>query len=397
MVPPEEGPAARARRWEPRAAAAAVPCAGAGPGAAAAEAPRAGARPCPRRVLFVGNSLTYQPKELGGLPGAVARVAAAAHQEELHCEALARGGADLLELWGDFEERLLRGGRGPGGVADAEGATECWDAVVLQVGRGGADAAARFATLEVLQHRYAPLLLERQPGCQVLLYQTWAEPDEAPELEPPREEGVEAYRAALLGAAVPEVRVVWAGRAFRLLREGGGAGAPADSCIYPALFKDDSGHPSALAGLLVAAIVVLVLGGGEHYKGPSRSLGQILAAILPPSWRTASASYTGQAELGQRGWLDGKRTLPVGLLDEPDEDLGPLGKYPPGLRTEKRALGPAACDALAAVAGLVAAAELGGAACAPGGVPQGQAGEAGAAAAAPAPAVAGAPRRWRTR
>lgn len=294
----------------------------------------------PRRVLFVGNSLTYQPKELGGLPGAVARVAAAASGEDLHCDAVTQGGADLLDLWDEFEERIRRGGE-----------AERWDVVVLQVGRGGGDEASRFAVVEVLRHRYGPLLAELQPSCEVLLYQTWSDPGVPARDDAQLDQGVEAYREALVGAFAPRVRIARAGTAFRLVKEGASLGVAVDKGVYPALFKDDSGHPSALAGLLVAAVIVRLLGCCGRPGEPPRPLGKILAAILPSAWRTASSSYAGTVELNQRGWLDGNRNLPAGLIDD-GEDLGALSRYPPGLRTEKRSLGPFACDALAAAAGL---------------------------------------------
>ncbi|CAE7380863.1 hypothetical protein AK812_SmicGene15760 [Symbiodinium microadriaticum] len=117
--------------------------------------------------------------------------------------------------------------------------------------------------------------------------------------------------------------------------------------IYPALWKDDMGHGSALAGALAAAVLVRALGLDD-----GRPLGRILEAMLPSAWRTASPGFAGQAEFGQKGWRDeGKGTTAevMQLLGNTEEDL-PLSKYPPGMRTEKRDLGFAFGDILASAA-----------------------------------------------
>jgi len=376
----EDGAAAAAAAGEPSASSAMTVGGSSGSSTTAAQQP---GRRC-RRLLFVGNSLTYQPKELGGLPGAVARIAAAAVGEDWHCESVTEGGADLLDLWEDFETRLLRGNG------------EVWDVIVLQVGQGSLEEESRFAMVEVLSHRYGPLLRERQPNCQVVLYQTWADPGQLPGEAALLHQAVEVYRASLLAAGGPgEVLIARVGEAFRLVREGTQLGVPVDGGRwYPALFKDDSGHPSAFAGLLIAAVVVLVsVGVDEVCSHLPRPLGQILSAILPASWRTASTGYAGEVELGQRGWLDGKRTLPAGLTHDADEDLGALAKYPPGMRTEKLALGPGACDALAAAATLASRTDAPGASDHSAQAHATRSDAAAALALAPAPAL----RRWRAR
>eukprot|EP00929_Paragymnodinium_shiwhaense_P105654 TRINITY_DN70703_c0_g1_i1.p1 TRINITY_DN70703_c0_g1~~TRINITY_DN70703_c0_g1_i1.p1 ORF type:complete len:166 (-),score=35.56 TRINITY_DN70703_c0_g1_i1:403-858(-) len=102
-----------------------------------------------RRLLFVGNSHTYQPKELGGVKDAVKRLAATSAGITLQCDEVVQGGADLVDLWEAFEQHWLN-----------PGDEQLWDTVVLQVSRG-ADPNSHFAMLEVLRHRYAPLLLQR--------------------------------------------------------------------------------------------------------------------------------------------------------------------------------------------------------------------------------------------
>lgn len=284
-----------------------------------------------QRVIFVGNSLTYQPKELGGVPGIVHRVASAHLGLDLQCTAITKGGADLLELWDDFEAFAL-GDAGPP-----------WASVVLQIGRAEDADATRVTLGETLRHRYGPLLRKVAPdGLRVILYHTWRDPADSD--IPGSPEGVEVCKMALQKAGLGDVQVAAVGDAFQHLRRD----AAADRSLFPALFKDDMGHPSALAGLLIATVIVLALASGGGLQAGStakRPLSQVLEAILPPAWRTASPGYAGEAQVGQRGWRDTRRTLLAGLVENDEED-GPLSRYPPGMRTEKRTLGPAPCDAL---------------------------------------------------
>ena len=55
----------------------------------------------------MGNSHTYQPKELGGVPGAFSRLAAS-YRHSVSCESVTQGGADLTELWEEFQGFLER-------------------------------------------------------------------------------------------------------------------------------------------------------------------------------------------------------------------------------------------------------------------------------------------------
>lgn len=285
-------------------------------------------------LLFVGNSHTYQPKELGGVPGALARLAAAASAgTQLLVDSVTQGGADLVDLWEEFETFVRKDG------------VPCrWDTFVLQVGRG-ADANAQFATEQVLQHRYAPLILALAPGARVLLYQTWSGP--RPEANEARllSESLALYSKALHSAGVQNVLEARVGHAFLALQ----TDMTIDKHIYPALWKDDMGHGSALAGALVATVMLISLG----LEGQaSARLGQILEAMLPGAWRTASAGFAGTEGFGQKGWRDESKGAPAELMTlvgDPEEDL-PLSKYPPGMRTERRDLGLAFGDALVAAA-----------------------------------------------
>ncbi|CAJ1400657.1 unnamed protein product [Effrenium voratum] len=267
-----------------------------------------------KSALFVGNSHTYQPKELGGVPGALSRLAAACGHT-LSTESVTQGGADLADLWAEFQSFVQR---------SKDGAS--WDTVVLQVGKGS-DEHSRFAIVEVLRHRYAPLLLQ-MPSPRVVLYQTWSTPwpgaSEGEELTASLEE----YRAALVSAGIKEVSVAKAGHAFLHLRS-------LDSRVYPALWKDDMGHGSALAGTLVAMVLAMTLGITQGERA-----GRMLEAMLPSAWRTASPGFAGATDFGQKAWREESKGAPaavMSLLQDADEDL-PLSKYPPGMRTERRDL-----------------------------------------------------------
>lgn len=288
-----------------------------------------------RKILFVGNSHTYQPKELGGVPNAVARLAAAMSGAELSVESVTKGGADLLDLWEDFSA-----------TTHGSSSSSAWDTFVLQVGYG-ADKSKEFAVVEALKHRYAPLLLELQPSCTVLLYQTWSGPRPSSAEGDLLAESLEEYRAALLLAGIRDVRVARAGHAFLAVQE---ASARLNERIYPALWKDDMGHGSALAGVLVAAIMVLSLGLGATLEGRQRPLGKILEAMLPNAWRTASPGFAGDVNVAQKGWRDECRGAPAAVMELLQEEDLPLNRYPPGMRTERRDLGFDFGDVLAAVA-----------------------------------------------
>ncbi|CAE7506773.1 unnamed protein product [Symbiodinium sp. CCMP2456] len=247
-------------------------------------------------------------------------------------DSVTQGGADLLDLWEEFNSFVTS--RRKNGAAS-------WDVVVLQVGKG-TEESQRFALTEVLRHNYAALLKEISVS-NVILYQTWSGPwPEENEVEQ-LNKSLEEYTAALLSAGLAAVTPARVGHAFLHVR----AARAENDRIYPALWKDDMGHGSALAGALAAAVLVRALGLDD-----GRPLGRILEAMLPSAWRTASPGFAGQAEFGQKGWRDeGKGTTAevMQLLGNTEEDL-PLSKYPPGMRTEKRDLGFAFGDILASAA-----------------------------------------------
>jgi hypothetical protein len=290
-----------------------------------------------KRVLFVGNSMTYQPKEiksaasrdLMGLPAVVEKVCRGALGQELICESLTKGGASLMELQEDFQKKI--------------GRSEVLDVAVLQAGCGVVGEG------DVLRYIYGPLLYRHNPKCRVILYDLTLFPgkDLVQADVDVAARTMDSYREALLQAGISDVCVANVGLAWRAVRED----ASADRQIFPALFKDDMQHPSALGGLLNGSMIALSM----LQAAPERSLTQVLEAILPAFWRTGSVEFRRslgvEPGFGVKMWSDSKQHLTSGLIeDDDDEDARQLSKYPPGTRTEKRDLGVGPCDAIATAA-----------------------------------------------
>lgn len=289
----------------------------------------------PTIVLFAGNSMTYQPKELKGisskelmgLPAVVEKVARGALSMEVICDSVTQGGASLLQLWEDFQAYVH--------------SSKTIDVVVLQVGCGVTEEA------QVLRDQYGPLIHKHNPRCRVVLYDLWLFPGR--DLPPGEDElairTMDSYREALLFAGLTNICIANVGAAWRELRED----VSCDRRIYPALFKDDMQHPSALGGLLNGSVVALSLA----QAAPRRPLHEVLEAILPPFWRTGSIEFHRslgtEPDFGMKLWKDFKQNLSAGLVDD-DDDEELLGKYPPGTRTEKRDLGICPCEAVARAA-----------------------------------------------
>lgn len=293
--------------------------------------------------------MTYQPKELGGVPQVVQRVSRC-QGLLLRCESVTRGGADLLELWEEVEAKLQ---------------SETYAVVVLQLSSCYCTTPETvFAIEQALTQCYGPALLAQR--AEVVLYQSLAEPMAAPSVD--HMHALDTFRAAL-GALGLDVRVARAADAARLVRED----QRAHPAVFPALFKDDMGHPSAFAGLLMGASIALCLSPAE----PQR-LERALEAMLPAFWRTASCSYAGGTS--SKLWND--RGF-MGDFVEEDEDERALAKYPPGTRTERKDLGVAPCEALVRAAVATSQAD-----------PSGQVPSADTAAQA-APAAPAQRRRWK--
>lgn len=216
------------------------------------------------RVLWVGNSYTYLPTALGGIPGTVSLLAELeAEPDILEHATVVQGGVSLVELAARFEEAARA--EPPGG----------FDAVVLQeqslTPAGGVwgphprPYAAREASEEALRRCYAPVLrdLQQQHGTRVLLYQTWGRPAKMhgqPEVLGDFEdmsrrlaEGYEHYARALAEEGVVAPETVACGEAY--VRLGRSASAP----LLPSLYADAIGHPTPLAALLVAAVFARAL------------------------------------------------------------------------------------------------------------------------------------------
>jgi len=116
----------------------------------ASGAPEATARN--RRVLFFGNSLTYQ----GNLPDRVARLAAVRCTARIDSAMIARGGVTLSEQWAEDQVRERALG-------------ESWTDVVLQDATWVTQYAdSGFDEIVGLAHRF----VER--GARVWYYETWA-------------------------------------------------------------------------------------------------------------------------------------------------------------------------------------------------------------------------------
>ncbi len=118
----------------------------------AQSAPATPDSPQPRRVLFVGNSLTYW----NDLPEIVAAFGQAGGPPALFCRAVVGGGYSLEDHWreGDARKVLAEGG---------------WDFVVLQQG----PSASRDGRLSLLQwtRRFAEEI--RRVGGRPALYMVW--------------------------------------------------------------------------------------------------------------------------------------------------------------------------------------------------------------------------------
>ncbi len=153
--------------------------------------------PPPRRILFIGNSLT----SVTDIPG---RLAALAHSmgKEVHVEMVANNGYSLEDHWLD-------------GRAVAAIRKDRWDVVVLQQGTS-AKADSRAQLIEFSRRFAAPI---REAGARPALYMVWPLQDRP--LDFPAT--LEAYRAAaqavdgiLLPVGEAWLRVITKDRRMRL-------------------------------------------------------------------------------------------------------------------------------------------------------------------------------------
>lgn len=171
----------------------------------------------PARILFIGNSLTYQ----NDLPGMVCQLARAAGRK-LACESVARPDYGLEEHWQSGEARgaIARGG---------------WDVVVLQQGPSALPESRRL--LVDYTKRFDAEI--KKAGARTALYMVWPSRQRRGDTE-----GVsQSYRAA---AAAVNATLLPAGDAWR--------DAWAIDRDLP-LYDADNFHPSG-TGTYLAALVV---------------------------------------------------------------------------------------------------------------------------------------------
>lgn len=214
------------------------------------------------RVFWVGNSYTYMPESLHGIPGALSLLADASGSEVYEHKRLLRGGVGLTTLAKDFLQHMQEE------EEEEERHSTPFDIVVLQdqsltPGGGAVGAAqpgeARNACLEALRREYAPLLQGDGPR-GVVLYQTWGRPalmHKQPEVLGDFEEmshktadGYRLYQEALIGEDVAHVEIAACGDAYILLSND----KPQGARLLPLLFEDDIGHPTPVAALLIACV-----------------------------------------------------------------------------------------------------------------------------------------------
>lgn len=204
----------------------------------------------PRRVLMVGNSLSYT----NNLPALVSAVARASGEPAVDVQLVATGGGTLSERWADgFVQRLMREQR--------------WDALVLQE-RGGrmacvadyrAGTGDQCRQMREAHEHFVELARERH--IRVLLLGTWS-PEERWQWRLSR--GLREVAGALRVAAVDP------GPALRDLAARRPAGA---------VYADEQFHPSLEASLLVACALYRELYG----KVPERAAIDAQISVLPAS------------------------------------------------------------------------------------------------------------------
>lgn len=218
----------------------------------------------PRRVLMVGNSLSYT----NNLPALVNAVARASGEPDVDVQLVATSGGTLEERWTDgFVQRLMRQQR--------------WDVLVLQE-RGGRMAcvadyrAGTGDTCRQMRQAHEHFVeLARTLGIRVVLLGTWS-PEERWQWRLSR--GLRELSAALRVAAVDP------GPALRDLAARRPAGA---------VYADEQFHPSLEASLLVACALYRELYG----KAPERTAIDAQISVLPAStYLYAMRTITNQSQ-----------------------------------------------------------------------------------------------------
>jgi hypothetical protein len=196
--------------------------------------------PVPTRILFIGNSLTYQ----NDLPGMVCQLARSVGRQ-LVCESVAKPDYGLEDHWRDGAARkAIAGGR--------------WDVVVLQQGPSALPESRR-VLIDYTKRFDAEI---KKAGARTALYMVWpsrARRGDAPAVS-------QSYRAA---ASAVNALVLPVGEAWRA--------AWAVDATLP-LYAADEFHPSSVATYLAALVLYRhlldapapatpVLGGAMAYAG----------------------------------------------------------------------------------------------------------------------------------
>jgi len=180
---------------------------------------------CTKRVLFLGNSYTYD----NNLPQTVAELARAGHQCTLDVRMIAPDGARLEDHWNDANTRAV--------VRD-----EHWDFVVLQ--EQSTLGAAR-PTTDQFFLPFAKTWAEEihRAGAEPVFYMTWAR-ERAPQ------DQAFISDAYLRAAKETKSSVAPVGIAWERVRR-----------IYPfiALYETDGSHPSPAGSYLAACVIYATL------------------------------------------------------------------------------------------------------------------------------------------
>eukprot|EP00656_Telonema_subtile_P003529 TRINITY_DN11607_c0_g1_i1.p2 TRINITY_DN11607_c0_g1~~TRINITY_DN11607_c0_g1_i1.p2 ORF type:complete len:270 (+),score=56.89 TRINITY_DN11607_c0_g1_i1:99-908(+) len=174
----------------------------------------------PRRVLFVGDSLTY----VNDLDEHVRRIAqVAGFTDGLHIERCVRGGAPLKSLWKSTDaQRRIGSGK--------------WDVVVVQEDLPETDVA----NFKFFGQKFHSAI--REAGAQTVLLSCW----EYERLGWIDTEGIAEAHDVLAEELGSEVRVAHAGRAWKLAQS---------EMPELELYHEDREHPSPAGTVLAAAVV----------------------------------------------------------------------------------------------------------------------------------------------
>lgn len=214
------------------------------------------------KILWVGNSFTFFPVKLGGIPGILNMLARVGGTDCFDVTPVLKGGATLHDLADEFER-------------SSQMLSSPIDVVVLQdqstvpagylCEKAGLDPDGKIKCVSALKERFAPILKRMQEhGTHVLLYQTWgrdADMHKVPdvlgnfeEMSKKLAEGYQSYAEALRAEGV-QVDIVRVGDAYVKV-----SNKYSGKTIWRKLCADDNAHPTLLAGFLIASVFAVALG-----------------------------------------------------------------------------------------------------------------------------------------